>query len=85
MELIGGINIANNIDFFGRTSSATGSIIRNISGDNELSGVLTGSFNGGNYNFRSDSGTLKISNKITTSVTGRLLTSGAWGQSTSPA
>ncbi|TAE89987.1 MAG: hypothetical protein EAZ81_11540, partial [Verrucomicrobia bacterium] len=73
VELTGGITVANNVDFFGRASSGTGAIFRNVSGDNELSGVLTGSFNGGNYNFQSDSGTLTISNKITTSSAGRSL------------
>lgn len=74
VELSGNIQISNNIDFFGRTSFSTGSIIRNISGDNELSGVLTGSLNGNSYNFQSDSGTLTISGRITSSQTGRNLT-----------
>jgi fibronectin-binding autotransporter adhesin len=73
VELTGGINLANNIDFFGRSSSGTAAIIRNVSGDNTLNGVLTGSFNGGQYNFHSDAGTLTISNKITTGNTGRAL------------
>ena len=73
VELSGGINIANNIDFSGRTTSGIAAIIRNVSGDNELSGVLSGGSNGANYNFHSDLGTLTISNKITTSVTGRTL------------
>jgi fibronectin-binding autotransporter adhesin len=73
VELTGGINIPNNIDFFGRSASTTAAIIRNTSGDNTLSGVLTGSFNGGNYNFHSDSGTLTISNRITTGNSGRAL------------
>ena len=51
-------------------SSTVAAIIRNVSGDNELSGVLTGSLNGGNYNIHSDSGKLTISTKITSSTTG---------------
>lgn len=74
VELSGGIQVANNMDFFGRTSGSTGAIIRNVSGDNTLSGVLTGSFNGNSYNIHSDSGMLTISNKITTSSAGRTLT-----------
>ena len=74
VELIGGITIANNVDFFGRTGAGTAAIIRNVSGDNELSGVLAGSFNGSSYNFHSDAGTLTISNRITSSQAGRVLT-----------
>lgn len=74
LELTGGINIANNVSFFGRSSSGTGAIFRSVSGNNTLSGVLTGGVNGGNHNFEASSGaTLTISNKLTTSVTGRQL------------
>jgi MYXO-CTERM domain-containing protein len=73
VELTGGITLSNNIDFFGRGNSGTAAIIRNVSGDNVLSGVLAGSYNGANYNFHSDAGTLTITNRITTNSGGRTL------------
>ncbi|MFM2198979.1 MAG: hypothetical protein RLZZ505_2411 [Verrucomicrobiota bacterium] len=74
LELTGGVNIANNVSFYGRSSSATGAIFRSASGNNTLSGVLTGGINGGNHNFEASVGaTLTISNKITTSQSGRQL------------
>jgi autotransporter-associated beta strand protein len=67
VELTGGITIANNVDFYGRFSGSTGAIIRNLSGTNTLSGILTGGINGNSYNFESATGsTLNITNKITT-------------------
>jgi fibronectin-binding autotransporter adhesin len=73
VELTGGITLSNNVDFFGRAGNGTAAIIRNVSGDNVLSGVLAGSFNGVNYNFHADAGTLTISNRITTGFSGRTL------------
>jgi len=73
VELTGGITITNNVNFFGRSAATTAAIIKNVSGNNTLSGILTGSLNGGHYNFTSDSGTLNITNLITTINTARQL------------
>ncbi|MGC4033453.1 MAG: autotransporter-associated beta strand repeat-containing protein [Tepidisphaeraceae bacterium] len=62
LELAGGISLSNNFTLSGRTAATTGDAIRNVSGDNTLSGLITFTSGGNFYNLQSDSGTLAVTN-----------------------
>ncbi len=67
LELINGISLNNAITLTGK--SVLNASIQNISGDNTLSGTITGITGGANYNFQSDAGKLTLGTASATAIT----------------
>jgi autotransporter-associated beta strand protein len=71
LELAGGITVAEALTFEGRSGAAEGvAALRNLSGDNTLSGNIDFSFGGSYYNIESQAGLFTISGNISESLGG---------------
>ncbi|MBN1588648.1 MAG: hypothetical protein JW888_03955 [Pirellulales bacterium] len=68
LELTGDITVPENIQFNGK--AGTEPIIRNVSGNNTMTGTFTGATGGGNYYFRSDAGKVTIASDLLCPGTG---------------
>jgi fibronectin-binding autotransporter adhesin len=82
LELTNGITVAKPFQIQGRTLSPANNApaLLNVSGNNTLTGTITGQTNGSIYSFQSDSGTFTIQNGFTTPTTGmRVLRLGGAG------
>jgi autotransporter-associated beta strand protein len=70
LELAGGITLARPITLSGRPTTNTNPGIINVSGNNTLTGLVTGTTGGSFYLFQSNAGILTIQNGITTNNSG---------------
>jgi autotransporter-associated beta strand protein len=69
LTAIGITNITNALSINGRPATNTPDIL-NISGNNTVSGTMTGNTGGSFYDFESDSGTLTVTGTLTTPTSG---------------